>query len=778
MNNLQSNNKHDQVKESVKPSVEVQFAQRLAANEPKIRDKAVTKLKVWLTTRASGKSGAAQPFSEEEMLRLWKGLHYCFWMSDKPLIQEELAESISTMIHCFKRDASTGLMFLKSFLVTLGREWNGIDQWRMDKFMLFARRMLRQAFVFVFDQIRRRKSSSDILEDFASVYDRFVFGSNNVSIGFQLHFVDVFLEELAKVNATLDEGFLTDEMVHVLLEPFVDEMVNGTEVRMQEQIEERIFNHLIRQSDVALAYEEGSDDEDMEGMLEDSDGGDDQDKPFELSKSDPRAGVGDVCLPQLDLNYEKIAEVLFKAGSQEGLTKPQRKRLYDLTKRFQLLDGGVYPFALEINEEGDIVDMEEDIEEIDYEESLSKERQEAVNLSEEAERERLEYRKAMAERKRSEKKPDNTGENAAKATTPAKKKKGKEKAQERIEKFQAKKRKEAAKNNLEDVIVSTEVASKKKKRKASVEEDKENNETQEANKVLSPKKGSKKSKAKKAEKVTEESVNNEDSPKKKKTSKKGTHDEPVAMKSKKEIKLMESEDKSSQKKLKRKSDKPSDEEDEKSAFAVATKKAKKQKKMSNSEALSPAKKAKKTSPAFELDNGWDEALKEGETEIVTPNPLYKGKVKLSPAKQVNKEAEPQIQTPTTLPPTAFFRKAVSKSAQKKNPQTQKLKTKDLTMSEPSKKASKLDIKGRKLNFAMSQNKYQSLKEIDRSIQESPDIPFDAERVPSHGVLKVRSATSTPTGKKMSKQQSVMYNTMINGKSKFAVKRRAVASDFF
>ena len=41
-------------------------------------------------------------FDNSEMLRLWKGLHYCFWMSDKPLVQEELAGKIATLIHCFK----------------------------------------------------------------------------------------------------------------------------------------------------------------------------------------------------------------------------------------------------------------------------------------------------------------------------------------------------------------------------------------------------------------------------------------------------------------------------------------------------------------------------------------------------------------------------------------------------------------------------------------------------------------------------------------------------
>ena len=68
-----------------------------------------------------------EAFSEAEMMRLWKGLYYCFWMSDKPLVQEELAESISSFIKCFHSQDSS-LLFIQSFLQTFGREWFGIDR--------------------------------------------------------------------------------------------------------------------------------------------------------------------------------------------------------------------------------------------------------------------------------------------------------------------------------------------------------------------------------------------------------------------------------------------------------------------------------------------------------------------------------------------------------------------------------------------------------------------------------------------------------------------------
>ena len=83
-------------------SPEVLFAQKLAANDPKIRNRAVKKLKTWLSLRND-------LLTLDEILRIWKGLHYCFWMSDKPLVQEELAETISSFVHCFTREYKMNL---------------------------------------------------------------------------------------------------------------------------------------------------------------------------------------------------------------------------------------------------------------------------------------------------------------------------------------------------------------------------------------------------------------------------------------------------------------------------------------------------------------------------------------------------------------------------------------------------------------------------------------------------------------------------------------------
>lgn len=74
-------------------------------------------------------------FSDADFLRVWKGLFYCMWMSDKPLIQEKLAEDLGGLLHCFDKP-EIGIHFYGGFLATMNFEWFGIDQWRIDKFMM------------------------------------------------------------------------------------------------------------------------------------------------------------------------------------------------------------------------------------------------------------------------------------------------------------------------------------------------------------------------------------------------------------------------------------------------------------------------------------------------------------------------------------------------------------------------------------------------------------------------------------------------------------------
>ena len=65
---------------------EIKFARRLADNDKGVRDRGVKKLKAFLRKQ--------QRLSELDCCKLWRGLFYCMWMSDKPLVQEELADQL------------------------------------------------------------------------------------------------------------------------------------------------------------------------------------------------------------------------------------------------------------------------------------------------------------------------------------------------------------------------------------------------------------------------------------------------------------------------------------------------------------------------------------------------------------------------------------------------------------------------------------------------------------------------------------------------------------
>lgn len=68
-------------------------------------------------------------------MSLWKGLFYCMWMSDTLLVQESLAESISTLVHCFE-SMSTIVLYTSCALTTLATEWTGLDHYRINKFAM------------------------------------------------------------------------------------------------------------------------------------------------------------------------------------------------------------------------------------------------------------------------------------------------------------------------------------------------------------------------------------------------------------------------------------------------------------------------------------------------------------------------------------------------------------------------------------------------------------------------------------------------------------------
>lgn len=107
--------------------------------EKKTRDKAVRSLKKFIATGAD--------LSKSDLLKLWKGLFYCkdkeineskwktddrpwlgYWMSDKPLVQQALAQDLGSLLLDLSTDSF--IPFLEAFWEIHCAQWHGIDRIR------------------------------------------------------------------------------------------------------------------------------------------------------------------------------------------------------------------------------------------------------------------------------------------------------------------------------------------------------------------------------------------------------------------------------------------------------------------------------------------------------------------------------------------------------------------------------------------------------------------------------------------------------------------------
>nr|XP_033327775.1 ribosomal RNA processing protein 1 homolog isoform X1 [Megalopta genalis] len=331
---------------------EIRFARLLSSNDKRVRDKILKNLRKWLTVR----SKSSFVFTEADFTRLWKGLFYCMWMSDKPLVQEELAESLSKIVHCFD-DKDLVLLYTKCAFRTLGTEWLGIDQYRLDKFCMLVRRMIRQTFI----KCKERSWDVEWVKGFTEILDK-LFVEPKICLGFKMHITDIFLEELSKVS----DGCIPEDVVTELVQPFVSYFIIMDDERQIRHVMRHIFRYLIFQSDVGMDYMEkfqawraagfpnGSIDavEKIEVSDEEAEYSNTA-KTKDVSRSntekvlDPRAGRVDVELPQIPFNPKKIVTLLTQYKFHPSSTTKSRRQLQHLIKEFVQLSGGKMPLGVQ-----------------------------------------------------------------------------------------------------------------------------------------------------------------------------------------------------------------------------------------------------------------------------------------------------------------------------------------------------------------------------------------------------------------------------------------------
>ncbi|XP_075053652.1 ribosomal RNA processing protein 1 homolog A-like [Mixophyes fleayi] len=295
----------------------LQLAQRLAANDKKSRDRALRKLRGYLRARSAAPTGG---FTAEEFCWIWKGLFYCMWMQDKPLLQEQLALSMSQLIHALHTSQSQNL-FTRCFWQTLNREWNGIDRLRLDKFYTLSRFVLRQSV----ELLKKDDWEESKVEEFLSILVEEVL-TGEASRGVQHHLLDIYLDELAKVGS----AELSAEMNLKLIEPFNKIAAKCKDPVLHQSVVNGIFQTILDQAPFAI--------EDLMKELGHTPTEDDPSNDGgHLAEDNEDIG------PVLQFDYQALSDRLFVLASRKNVSVRNRKVLYWLVKRFKDLAEGVFP---------------------------------------------------------------------------------------------------------------------------------------------------------------------------------------------------------------------------------------------------------------------------------------------------------------------------------------------------------------------------------------------------------------------------------------------------
>jgi len=301
------------------------FVHKLVDSSKTQRDRAIERLKKWIYSRTLN---PVSYFKYDELISIWKGLYYNLWMCDKPILQDELANQISLWIHEFQNEEQA-LLYIQSGFETFVREWWGIDQWRLSKFMTLARYFLRESFEY----LKKQKWLKLYILKFTHILSQ---GSlspnrNEAAVGFKMHLTDIYLEELAKVGGIA----LKPKKLLLLLSPFFDILKEAENEVLVKHVHKNLFIPIIQYSDVGL-------DPDVEEEME-------MIKPFSLQRGEMENNgpndneENDDAALQFD--YKLLSEKLLKVAKVESCKQKHRKRIYDLAKKFDALARGLYPLT-------------------------------------------------------------------------------------------------------------------------------------------------------------------------------------------------------------------------------------------------------------------------------------------------------------------------------------------------------------------------------------------------------------------------------------------------
>lgn len=110
-------------------------------------------------------------------------------------------DKICNLVDCLNKNDKQVMLFVKVYFMTIIREWVGIDKWRIDKFLMLIRLVVRKTFSYLnskkWNKILLKKLNNMMLELPLNIND------DKIPDGISYHVTDLYIEELAKFGSSL-----------------------------------------------------------------------------------------------------------------------------------------------------------------------------------------------------------------------------------------------------------------------------------------------------------------------------------------------------------------------------------------------------------------------------------------------------------------------------------------------------------------------------------------------------------------------------------------------
>ncbi|KAF7548493.1 hypothetical protein G7Z17_g7021 [Cylindrodendrum hubeiense] len=170
------------------------FIRNLASSDRKLRTAALESLQTFLASRSS--------LSEADAQKLWKGLFYALWMTDRPIPQQRLATDLAGLL--FQLQPACAIPWLRGFWAVVGIQWTGIDVLRLEKFLLLVRRV----FASHIRLAREHEYTGETVDAIVAVLADYPFEAEGdqrkVPVGIRLHALDLWIDEMEREGALAD----------------------------------------------------------------------------------------------------------------------------------------------------------------------------------------------------------------------------------------------------------------------------------------------------------------------------------------------------------------------------------------------------------------------------------------------------------------------------------------------------------------------------------------------------------------------------------------------